>query len=110
MHYVGFSFDDVPGYSKLAKKIEALDEEGGGKLNRAYYLSTAPDYFPVIVKALREADLNYDSDVDVRCIIEKPFGVDLESARSCSGWSSTSSASSRSTASITTWAKRPSRT
>ncbi len=81
MHYVGFSFDDVPSYPKLAAKIEKLDEEGGGKLNRAYYLSTAPEYFPVIVKALREADLNYDSDVDVRCIIEKPFGVDLESAR-----------------------------
>ena len=28
----------------------------------------------------RTADLNYDADVDVRCIIEKPFGVDLESA------------------------------
>ena len=81
MHYVGFSFDDVPSYSKLSAKIDALDEEGGGKLNRAYYLSTAPEYFAVIVKALREADLNYDEDVDVRCIIEKPFGVDLESAR-----------------------------
>ena len=34
----------------------------------------------MIVKALREADLNYDADVDVRCIIEKPFGIDLESA------------------------------
>ena len=34
----------------------------------------------MIVKALKAADLNYDSDVDVRCIIEKPFGVDLESA------------------------------
>src|SRR5262245_235094 len=81
MHYVGFSFDDVPSYANLASKLDALDEEGGGKLNRAYYLSTAPEYFPVIVKALREADLNYDPDVDVRCIIEKPFGVDLESAR-----------------------------
>ena len=61
--------------------LEQLDEEGGGKLNRAYYLSTAPEYFPVIVQgAASEADLNYDADVDVRCIIEKPFGTDLESA------------------------------
>jgi glucose-6-phosphate 1-dehydrogenase len=81
MHYVGFSFDDQEGYGRLSQAIDRLDEEGGGKLNRAYYLSTAPEYFAIIVKALREADLNYDEDVDVRCIIEKPFGVDLESAR-----------------------------
>jgi glucose-6-phosphate 1-dehydrogenase len=80
MHYVGFSFDDQEGYGRLSATIDRLDEDGGGKLNRAYYLSTAPEYFPVIVRALRKADLNYDRDVDVRCIIEKPFGVDLESA------------------------------
>ena len=34
----------------------------------------------MIVQALKDADLNYDPDVDVRCIIEKPFGTDLESA------------------------------
>jgi glucose-6-phosphate 1-dehydrogenase len=80
MHYVGCSFDDVPGYARISEVLDRLDEDGG-KLNRAYYLSTAPEYFPVIVKALREAELNYDSDVDVRCVIEKPFGVDLDSAR-----------------------------
>ena len=67
-------------YARLSETLDELDEEGGGKLNRAFYLSTAPEYFPVIVKALKDADLNYDPDVDVRCIIEKPFGTDLESA------------------------------
>ena len=81
IRYVGFSFDDVESYSKLRGVIEELDEEGGGKLNRAFYLSTAPEYFGVIVKALKAADLNFDRDVDVRCIIEKPFGVNLETAR-----------------------------
>src|SRR3954451_19036748 len=80
MHYVGFSFDDQPGYDRLSAKLDQLDAEGGGKLNRNYYLSTAPEFFPVIIKALKEADLNFDRDVDVRCIIEKPFGTDLESA------------------------------
>src|SRR3954447_13183069 len=80
IHYIGFSFDDQQGYDKLRQRIEQLDGEGGGKLNRAYYLSTAPDFFPVITKALKEADLNFDRDVDVRAIIEKPFGTDLESA------------------------------
>src|SRR3954468_10994137 len=80
MHYVGFSFDDDTGYTRLGELLDKLDEDGGGKLNRAYYLSTAPEYFPIIVGALKTADLNYDKDADVRCIIEKPFGVNLESA------------------------------
>ncbi len=82
MRYVGFSFDDVPAYDRLSETLDRLDEEGGGKLNRNYYLSTAPEYFPVIVQALKDAGLNYDPDVDVRVIIEKPFGTDLESALS----------------------------
>jgi len=78
--YVGFDFADVESYAKLRQVIEEQDQEGGGKLNRAFYLSTAPEFFPVIVSALKEADLNYDHDVDVRCIIEKPFGTDLKTA------------------------------
>jgi glucose-6-phosphate 1-dehydrogenase len=80
LHYVGFSFDDQAGYGKLKEKLDELDNDGGGKLNRAFYMSTAPEFFPVISGCLKEADLNFDRDVDVRAIIEKPFGTDLESA------------------------------
>jgi len=80
MSYIGFSFDDAEGYGRLRAAIETLDGDGG-KLNRAFYMSTAPEFFPVITKALKAAELNYDPDVDVRAIIEKPFGTDLESAR-----------------------------
>jgi glucose-6-phosphate 1-dehydrogenase len=41
MHYVACSFDDVPGYTRLAELLDRLDEESGGKLNRAYYPSTS---------------------------------------------------------------------
>src|ERR1044072_3171059 len=58
MRYVGFSFDDVPAYDRLSETLDRLDEEGGGKLNRNYYLSTAPEYFPGIVGALKEAGLH----------------------------------------------------
>ena len=81
MRYVGFSFDDQSGYGKLGKVIEELDEAAGQTLNRDYYLSTAPEYFAVISKALGEAGLNHHDDVDVRIVIEKPFGTDLASAR-----------------------------
>jgi glucose-6-phosphate 1-dehydrogenase len=83
LRYIGFSFDDQDGYRKLAKVVEELDDANGGDpLNRAYYLSTAPEFFPAIIQALKEAGLNRHDKADVRVVIEKPFGTDLESARS----------------------------
>jgi glucose-6-phosphate 1-dehydrogenase len=82
LRYLGFSFDDQEGYGRLAKAIDQLDADAGGDpLNRAYYLSTAPEFFPVITQALKAAKLNRHEKVDVRIVIEKPFGTDLESAR-----------------------------
>ncbi len=81
LSYIGFGFDDEPGYGRLGEKLAALDDEHGMPLNRAYYLSTAPEYFPVITRALKQAGLNFSRDADVRVIIEKPFGTDLASAQ-----------------------------
>ena len=81
LRYVGFSFDESEGYGKLKEVLEELDEEAGLPLNRAFYLSTAPEFFPVITTELKKAELNQHDDLDVRVIIEKPFGTDLESAR-----------------------------
>jgi glucose-6-phosphate 1-dehydrogenase len=80
LSYIGFSFDDQSGYGKLSEALDGLEGEGH-PLNRAFYLSTAPEYFGVITTALKEAGLNYRRESDVRVIIEKPFGTDLESAR-----------------------------
>jgi glucose-6-phosphate 1-dehydrogenase len=81
MRYIGFSFDDADGYPKLAEAVEEADREAGLILNRAYYLSTAPEYFGVICEELRRAGLNRHDKAEVRAIIEKPFGTDLASAR-----------------------------
>jgi glucose-6-phosphate 1-dehydrogenase len=79
--YIPCSFDDPDGYRQLAEKLDKLDEESGLPLNRDYYLSTAPEFFAVIVEQLEAAGLHRHPKVDVRCIIEKPFGADLKSAR-----------------------------
>ncbi len=81
LSYIGFSFDDEPAYARLGEALDALDEEAGQPVNRAYYLSTAPEFFPVIISALKAAGLNWSRNADVRAIIEKPFGTDLASAR-----------------------------
>jgi glucose-6-phosphate 1-dehydrogenase len=81
LRYIDFSFDDQAGYERLKAVIEELDE-GGDPLNRAYYLSTAPEFFGVIATALKVAGLSDDSHgPEERVIIEKPFGTDLASAR-----------------------------
>jgi glucose-6-phosphate 1-dehydrogenase len=82
MHYIPNPFDDREGYARVGQAIEALDEEAGQPLNRVYYLSTAPEYFPVITEALNHHGLNHHDGCDVRVVIEKPFGTDLASARS----------------------------
>src|SRR4051794_9744502 len=81
MHYVSVPFDDGDAYAELGKLLERLDEDAGQPLARMYYLSTAPEYFPVIAEQLKEAGLHRHRDADIRVVIEKPFGTDLESAR-----------------------------
>ena len=81
MRYISLSFDDEDAYGDLAEALEAVDEEAGHPLNRCYYLSVAPEYFGVIPTMLKKAGLHKQEGVDVRCVIEKPFGTDLASAR-----------------------------
>jgi glucose-6-phosphate 1-dehydrogenase len=81
LQYVSIPFDEPEGYERLGEAITALDDEAGAPLARSYYLSTAPEFFPVIVRALRAAGLHRHEDAAVRCVIEKPFGSDLASAR-----------------------------
>jgi glucose-6-phosphate 1-dehydrogenase len=82
MSYIGNPFDNTPGYAKLGEAMDALDQEAGQPLNRVYYLSTAPEYFPVITEAIKDNGLYRHEQTDVRAVIEKPFGTDLASARS----------------------------
>ena len=58
-----------------------MDQDFGTSLNRVFYLSTAPEFFPVIAGKLGESGLNTAEDADVRMVIEKPIGYDLASAR-----------------------------
>jgi glucose-6-phosphate 1-dehydrogenase len=81
MRYVSGSFDDDSVYEQVDKHCRAFDEEGGIAFNRVFYLSTAPTFFPVIVGKLGEHGLNEREGSDVRVVIEKPIGTNLEEAR-----------------------------
>jgi len=79
--YVPGVFDDVSVYEALGQTIAAFDEKAQIVFNRVFYLSTAPEFFPVIVEQLGAAKLHRVKGADTRCVIEKPFGYDLASAR-----------------------------
>jgi glucose-6-phosphate 1-dehydrogenase len=81
LKYVPGTFDDESVYSELASVLDGFEKEAGEPLNRAFYLSTAPSFFPVIVEQLGSSKLSQHEGGDVRVIIEKPFGTTLEEAR-----------------------------
>lgn len=82
LYYLPSSFDDPDGYRRLAALLEQVDKERNTAGNRVFYLSVAPDSFPVIIQQLGNAGLAKPKGNSwTRIIIEKPFGHDLESAR-----------------------------
>ncbi len=78
--YVTGMFDDPDAYAELRGVLDGYDAVTPEPLNRVFYLSTAPAFFPVIVGALGEAGLSGHEGCEVRCVIEKPFGTSLQEA------------------------------
>src|SRR3984885_47920 len=81
MRYVPGAFDDDQVYTELGEVLREFDERAGEQLNRGFYLSTAPQFFPLIAGKLGAAGLNQCEHAETRIVIEKPFGYDLASAR-----------------------------
>jgi len=80
MRYVPGGFDDDTVYERLFTSAADFDAEAGQPFNRVFYLSTAPSFFPVIVGKLGEHGLDSSEDAEVRVVIEKPIGTNLEEA------------------------------
>jgi glucose-6-phosphate 1-dehydrogenase len=80
VRYVSGLFDNPTVYEQLGKMLDGFDEGAGGRLNRAFYLSTAPDFFGVIIGQLGGSGLSRRAETEVRVIIEKPFGSSLAEA------------------------------
>ena len=69
------------GYDDLRERIESLEVEYDLPGNRAFYLALPPQVFPTAIEEIGKAGLAKSSGW-TRLVIEKPFGRDLESARS----------------------------
>ena len=72
---------DISNADDFDKLKSFLDEqEQGQESTRVYYLSTAPRFYETAVAMLGGAGLAEESNGARRVVIEKPFGVDLQSA------------------------------
>jgi glucose-6-phosphate 1-dehydrogenase len=81
VRYVPGTFDADSVFARLGEELKQFDEEAGIVFNRVFYLSTAPQFFPLIVGKLGEHSLQRQEDAEVRVVIEKPFGTSLAEAR-----------------------------
>jgi len=81
VRYARGSFDDPAVYEQLERATAELDTEAGIVFNRVYYLSTSPAFFSVIVSQLGEHGLDSHDGAEVRVVIEKPIGTNLQEAR-----------------------------
>jgi glucose-6-phosphate 1-dehydrogenase len=82
LYYLTGDFTDSGVYSQLKSMLASLDQEHSTHGNYFFYLATAPSYFGPIVEQLAAAGLMEEKNgYWRRVIVEKPFGHDLESAK-----------------------------
>lgn len=66
-------------FVKLGEFLDGLEK--GEPCTRVYYLSTAPRFYRQAIEHLGAAGLAQESNGPRRVVIEKPFGIDLTSAK-----------------------------
>ncbi len=79
------SFDDLADYNSLAQKLGQTDLEWKTCANKLFYLAVPPSYYKTIFINLDKSGLTIPCGPEggwTRVLVEKPFGNDLETAKS----------------------------
>src|SRR6266478_2688059 len=83
LYYQRGDFADYETYATLGDLLSDLNRERQTQGNYLFYLATAPKFFAPIIQQLGRAGMsNQENGRWRRVVIEKPFGHDLESAKS----------------------------
>jgi glucose-6-phosphate 1-dehydrogenase len=84
LYYVRGDYEEPEGFHRLKEVIAALESARAAPGNRVLYLATPPEVYVPIIRNIAVAGLNNAEELRggrARIVIEKPFGVDLKSAR-----------------------------
>jgi len=83
IHFFSMRYD-LTDFERLSKYLHQLDKKNINTGHRLFYLAVPPGLYPVIANLLGQsglADEHTDTSGWVRIVVEKPFGYDLDSAR-----------------------------
>lgn len=78
-YYLSHDVTDKDAYEPVKAVIEELDQQYQTDGNRIFYMSVAPRFFGMIGQSIKTEGLMSANGFN-RLMIEKPFGVDLQSA------------------------------
>lgn len=81
LNYLSGDLDSPETYKELKKRLEAM-RAAGSSGNHLFYLSVPASIAPKVITGLGEAGLNHNENGWSRIVVEKPFGRDVETARS----------------------------
>jgi glucose-6-phosphate 1-dehydrogenase len=84
LFYVAGEYDQPQAHARLAQVLSKVEKERGTGGNQLYYLAVPPGTFPLIIEQLKQVgsvSRRHPRETWARIIVEKPFGVDLESAQ-----------------------------
>ena len=79
--YLVADIKNADTYSTFTNKIKETESEWKVEANVIYYMAVAPQFFPIIAENICKSNLCKNVE-KARIVVEKPFGHDLESARS----------------------------
>jgi len=76
--YQDGQYDNDADFQVLEKEIQDVEKTSGATA-RLFYMALPPSVFIPVATSLKKN--NYRKDVVIRLIVEKPFGMDLDSSR-----------------------------
>ncbi len=85
MTYEQGLFNDPSAYERLSLRLQSIDDRWGQCSNKIFHLSVPPDLYEGILTHLANSKLTLPCDDMTgwtRVLIEKPFGNDINTARS----------------------------
>jgi glucose-6-phosphate 1-dehydrogenase len=79
MQFFHLDVNDTSAYERLAGRLQEIERDFGSPAQRLFYLAVPPEASKTIIEKLGTSGLAQVPDT--KLLLEKPFGIDLPSAR-----------------------------